>query len=1186
MEELKRLVPDSEQSVRALKIFIFFLLIFTLFLNWGNDNAWSRYDLTAAMAEDGSVKINNYSYNTVDKRVPETEFIREANTTELRLVNKSIKEKFRNATHVFRTAESVYSDKAPLTPWLAVPGYITGDIVAGLLEAEDKDIWLKNDFSNDPVDLSFETSLQMFLIVLTVSAAFGAGLMVLLYRHLQDFVDEKTAFYTAIIAGVGSPLFTYSTSFFGVINAAFLGFASFLALEKFLNSDDTKWVYIAGLLSALAVSAEYYAGLIPIALVFYLYTQSGRSDLAKFGAGAVIGSVPMFIYHWLTTGHIQTPPIFSPDLVNPGPLGGVCTLFPDCYIHIFGFRFEPLRIANASIRLLFYPTRGLFFYSPILLLAIPGIHELYRRKKEYLIIFPGAFLLLILFQAARVNWLAGISFGPRYAIAGLPFLVLPVALGLKKLSDRGRYWQIGIALLFLLSVFNVLLGFGPWGDLDMGQETYVERMNSMEPVSQGIYSEKIENFQKFGPRSETLMSLTDRYKGLDITYMAPYGPHHFELLSALDHSLLLSTNLLPVAALSLLTTGLIWRRGSRKLRYAGAGLTVLLLLLSLNISSSYVDSEIYRTDSPKAVNGSMNLVTYGEEIPHLELVKSSPRERSELDIYVNGDKELEHNLTGGANLLLPSVESGRNKIRIEAEGCTVPGLFNESLGDNRCLSFRLANFSTRDSSDFQEPALVGFYNENISEDPWMSRKGELIYSSDGNSDILAINLKKVPFFDGYSPEFYVNGRYTDAIMTDAGDGRRFYLSNASLEEGINYIEIRSESCRIPARETDSTDDRCLSYQLQGFKPKENLSKYIYSKGWHDSPSRERWMKEKGELLVNLEKSNSIIELSLQSYSEIEGDTAEVFFNGRNVRNISLEEQEEVLIPVKGDHGLNNLEIRSRNGCRIPAEVEESSTDTRCLSLRLEGLNVSTVDETRFRDGWFREEETRYGSYRWMTNRSFLVYNSTGADIMDIDVEPYDGIENSTLEIFAGGEKITEVKGEELDKNEVYLETDPGVTTLRLESSKGCEVPALQEEDSTDYRCLSFRFNSLEIDSRGYGYGWHSREGDSEFSYRWMKKQSSMVFASGGGTRELKLEAKPYRHLEDPELEISLNGEKVGTMEFSGQGRSRKRMEIDTEKGINTLRLESLSGCEIPSEHERLSNDRRCLSFQFNRFEID
>jgi hypothetical protein len=105
--------------------------------------------------------------------------------------------------------------------------------------------------------------------------------------------------------------------------------------------------------------------------------------------------------------------------------------------------------------LTFSPFRGLFFVSPFLLLAFPGI-LLWKRRGgwEWLVCLLGP-VALYLFICTIAFWPGGNSVGPRYLVEIIPLLALPVIFALDHI--RSRWLGVGVATLFLLSFANVWL---------------------------------------------------------------------------------------------------------------------------------------------------------------------------------------------------------------------------------------------------------------------------------------------------------------------------------------------------------------------------------------------------------------------------------------------------------------------------------------------------------------------------------------------------------------------------------------------------------------------------------------------------------------------------------------------------------------------------------------------------------
>lgn len=754
--------------------------------------------------------------------------------------------------------------------------------------------------------------------------------------------------------------------------------------------------------------------------------------------------------------------------------------------------------------------------------------------------------------------------------------------------DRKSVLILPILLLFFFSVFNMFLSFGSWGMIDIEQDTYTDRFGSFEPVLPDFYEERLSNFQQFGPRSETLMSLTDRYKGFDFTYFSPYGPSSFELFSTGAGSLLLSTQLIPVILVTCILIAIVWKE-SWWLRWTGIGVLLFLLIFSVNFSDSFVQGEVYTEEQDwKAVNNSLNFVSYsgGNSALYLDIVKNSPANYKEINISVNGKKWGNYNLTGRKKIYLPSVK-GRNEVEMNAESCEIPKL-NTGSEDIRCLSFSVDSVSKNSTEDFEKPVLADFYGDSFDDPLWIKNQSQIIFTAEDNDSVPVIKVDRVPYIQDSELLVKINGEKVREVGSN--DLRKnLYLNHTRIREGVNYIQLESKRCKTPAEENESSqDNRCLNYRLQNFsvKPESQVSQFVFRDGWYSRDNRGRWMSNESNLLVKLEKENSIISLDLDHYEGLETSEAEVILNGESVQNISIGSRRQVLVPVKGRKGLNDLKIRTHNGCKVPAR-NESLEDDRCLSMFLHNIDAFTVEDqqTLFQKGWYDREQTGFGSYRWMSNTSYMFYNSSGKEILTLSGLEYDLLENSSLHIYTGGEKIADIESSDFEKKQIYVDTDQGITNLRFESSKGCVVPAEIKEDSKDTRCLGYRFNFLELDEESFGQNWYSKEGDNEFSYRWMEERAEVKFPADEGKEQIELEFKPYQYLSNPVLEVYLNGEREGMFNLENSGRVSKVIDVQAEEGVNNLTFESRNGCESPSDHEKLSTDIRCLSFQFNSVNI-
>ena len=108
------------------------------------------------------------------------------------------------------------------------------------------------------------------------------------------------------------------------------------------------------------------------------------------------------------------------------------------------------------------PARGLIWYSPILLLAIPGAAWFWRYARTVLIFSLALFLLYLLVYGKWYMWHGGYSWGPRFIVPALPFLALLSGPAWDAAVIQGRWGgvlgRVAVCLLAALSLGVQWLG--------------------------------------------------------------------------------------------------------------------------------------------------------------------------------------------------------------------------------------------------------------------------------------------------------------------------------------------------------------------------------------------------------------------------------------------------------------------------------------------------------------------------------------------------------------------------------------------------------------------------------------------------------------------------------------------------------------------------------------------------------
>jgi hypothetical protein len=158
-----------------------------------------------------------------------------------------------------------------------------------------------------------------------------------------------------------------------------------------------------------------------------LMRRTPWSTLAAAGVGTIAGALPALIYHELAFG-------------APWLTGYAFKAHGDFQaIHERGFLGITMPTLTALWGILFSANRGLFFYSPLLLLAPLGLRRMVK-KDGWRDAGPmlTASITYILFASAFVDWQAGWCAAARHLTPMVPLLTIAALHGLVALAASSR----------------------------------------------------------------------------------------------------------------------------------------------------------------------------------------------------------------------------------------------------------------------------------------------------------------------------------------------------------------------------------------------------------------------------------------------------------------------------------------------------------------------------------------------------------------------------------------------------------------------------------------------------------------------------------------------------------------------------------------------------------------------------
>lgn len=377
--------PSAASRHTTLALFGLLFFSYSYFFGGSGFNQNATFDLTRAMVERRSIDIAPYASNTAD---------------------------------ISRYEGKVLSNKPPGLSLLAAIPYTI--------------LQLREGATGDAISLT----INLYLCTIFTSGIAGALVGLLLFRTARRRgVSARWAVSTALLAGLGTPLFAYSTMLFVAVPTGLLILGALLSISDLEQPSPA----IAGAALGLATTMNYLCAIVVVIVGAFLLVRSRRRfrDAVAF----VAGGVPfLLLLLWYQKSAFGSPLSTSIDTQNPA------FVTTGSWLGILG-----APSAEALWGITFSPYRGLFFIAPILLLAIPGsimmARQIERRSELIAVLCVVAFFILV--NASFNGWHGGYAIGPRYLIPIIPILVIPM------LYVTARFRLIWVVLAMISLFLNL-----------------------------------------------------------------------------------------------------------------------------------------------------------------------------------------------------------------------------------------------------------------------------------------------------------------------------------------------------------------------------------------------------------------------------------------------------------------------------------------------------------------------------------------------------------------------------------------------------------------------------------------------------------------------------------------------------------------------------------------------------------
>ncbi len=370
-------------SKAAALVFLTLALTYAYFYQEPSANGNSRLALTMAIVKEGRLDIDDTATDTGGYK-----------TVDL-------------ATH----AGHFYTDKAIGSSALAAVAYAPIYWGARLVGVT--------------IPIPVEKHLLTFLVT-GLPSAFAGMLIFMLCEYLSG--SRRRAFIVTLAVALGTMSFPFSIIFFGNQLAGCLLFGGFFLIFQLRTLPEGAapgkfHLFGLGLALGLALLTDMTTALVVLPLVgYYGFVQRERRQARQTGAwllpfaGGLIPILILAAYNLLAYG----APLASgyQYLVNPW--------FKEAMANgIMGIGFpRPIVLFYETL----HPAQGLFWQSPVVILALAGGFCMLRQKRywpELLIatLACGGYLLM---NSGYFMWWGGWSFGVRAIVPMLPFVCLPL----------------------------------------------------------------------------------------------------------------------------------------------------------------------------------------------------------------------------------------------------------------------------------------------------------------------------------------------------------------------------------------------------------------------------------------------------------------------------------------------------------------------------------------------------------------------------------------------------------------------------------------------------------------------------------------------------------------------------------------------------------------------------------------
>ena len=309
-------------------------------------------------------------------------------------------------------------------PFIAINHYLN------ILTAVD--IWELYEY-DDPNYAYWKNTLNPDFVFLEIFygpllSALTVGVFFLCCRTFNFTV--KTSIITSFIFAFSTLIWSYSQTSFNTVPVTLFILLGFLFFLKYTKEHKKLFLILCGSILAFGYLSRPDTVIIAIVLFSYLVIDSVKSrgkflQLFYFSVPLALSFAFSVILAELRFTQTQlAAAVFAAPVDYPTPF----------YVGIAG--------------LLFSPGVGLFIFVPISFMAFLSFLDFFKREKSYCILFIVIISSFLAYYSTLEFWHGLTSWGPRYLVPIIPFLLLPLAASIEKRKNK--------SFLFPVLVFSVV----------------------------------------------------------------------------------------------------------------------------------------------------------------------------------------------------------------------------------------------------------------------------------------------------------------------------------------------------------------------------------------------------------------------------------------------------------------------------------------------------------------------------------------------------------------------------------------------------------------------------------------------------------------------------------------------------------------------------------------------------------